>query len=580
MPRRTLTPQQRQALEVQLQAKLKRPIRAGLSAKLLRGDDVEQYVATKSNELESKAKNVVDTKTKEINEATQQKIVQLNERLNAVIKYIQSTLEVHLASLPEVKDGHTPTKEEIEAALKPMVDETQKQFEYRIGQIEKLVKTPIESALPKDMASLEEFIKKTAPKSKPIFGGGGGPGYFFELLDVPNKSKGLQGAYADYAGLFLRVTGDGKKLEWAAGGGGASAFTDLTDTPASYTGQGGTLVAVKGDESGLEFIAPPSGSGDVIGPGSSVDDNIALFNGVTGKIIKDGGATIAQVRDRSTHTGTQTASTISDFQTTVSANTDVAANTAARHAAVTLAGTPDYITISGQVITRNQIDLTADVTGDLPFANLAQLSAHSVLARAGSGTGDVAGITMGNNTILGRSGSGDVDDLSAAQVRTILNVADGATANTGTVTSVAATVPTGLTISGSPITGAGTLAIGLDTGRVIPLQTTIDAKVGYTTTTTASSAAPTPTGDAQRNELIVTALAENCTVAAPTGTPAAGNMLKLIITASGGTRTVGYNAALTAGNVTRTTSVPTGETLVQVYQYQNAQWVCAYDDLN
>jgi hypothetical protein len=35
--------------------------------------------------------------------------------------------------------------------------------------------------------------------------------------------------------------------------------------------------------------------------------------------------------DRANHTGTQTASTISDFQTTVSSNTDVSANTAARH---------------------------------------------------------------------------------------------------------------------------------------------------------------------------------------------------------------------------------------------------------
>lgn len=36
---------------------------------------------------------------------------------------------------------------------------------------------------------------------------------------------------------------------------------------------------------------------------------------------------------------------------------------------VTLAGTPDYITISGQEITRNQIDLSTDVTGILPTAN-------------------------------------------------------------------------------------------------------------------------------------------------------------------------------------------------------------------
>jgi hypothetical protein len=160
---------------------------------------------------------------------------------------------------------------------------------------------------------------------------------------------------------------------------------------------------------------------------------------------------------------THSAANITDFDTEVSNNTDVAANTSARHAAVTVSGTPDYITLVGQDIVRNQIDLATDVTGDLPFANLTQLSAHSVLARAGAGTGDVAGVTMGNDTILGRSGSGDVDDLSATQVRTILNVANGATANTGTVTSVAVSGSDGIEVdSGSPITGAGTIALGIN----------------------------------------------------------------------------------------------------------------------
>ena len=36
---------------------------------------------------------------------------------------------------------------------------------------------------------------------------------------------------------------------------------------------------------------------------------------------------------------------------------------------VTLAGTPDYITISGQVITRGAIDLATDVTGTMPVGN-------------------------------------------------------------------------------------------------------------------------------------------------------------------------------------------------------------------
>lgn len=59
---------------------------------------------------------------------------------------------------------------------------------------------------------------------------------------------------------------------------------------------------------------------------------------------------------------------------------------------------------------------------------------------------------------------------------------------TGTVTSVAATVPTGLTISGSPITAAGTLAIALDTGYVIPLQTTLDGKANTALSNLASVA--------------------------------------------------------------------------------------------
>ena len=36
------------------------------------------------------------------------------------------------------------------------------------------------------------------------------------------------------------------------------------------------------------------GSGDVVGPISAIDERIAVFDGITGKLIKDGGKTIAE----------------------------------------------------------------------------------------------------------------------------------------------------------------------------------------------------------------------------------------------------------------------------------------------
>ncbi len=41
--------------------------------------------------------------------------------------------------------------------------------------------------------------------------------------------------------------------------------------------------------------ATPSGAGDVVGPASAVDSRIAVFDGTTGKLLKDGGSTIASI---------------------------------------------------------------------------------------------------------------------------------------------------------------------------------------------------------------------------------------------------------------------------------------------
>ena len=60
---------------------------------------------------------------------------------------------------------------------------------------------------------------------------------------------------------------------------------DSTGEP-SYKDDAGTVTSLKGSP----------GSGDVDGPASSVDDRIATFDGTTGKLLQDGGKTIAEVR--------------------------------------------------------------------------------------------------------------------------------------------------------------------------------------------------------------------------------------------------------------------------------------------
>ena len=67
-------------------------------------------------------------------------------------------------------------------------------------------------------------------------------------------------------------------------------------------------------------------------------------------------------------------------------NNKIVKATSTSHNEVTLAGTPDYITLSGQQITRNAIDLAADVTGTLPVGK----------GGTGATSFTVGGILLGN----------------------------------------------------------------------------------------------------------------------------------------------------------------------------------------
>jgi len=121
---------------------------------------------------------------------------------------------------------------------------------------------------------------------------------------------------------------------------------------------------------------PPAGSGDVVGPAGAVNNDIALFDGITGKLIKNGSKTIAQV---------------------------VADAVAAAEASII------------------PINLASEVTGDLPLSNLAQGSALSILGVTGNAVADEASIVAASDKqVLRREGTavafGAVDLAAAAAI--------------------------------------------------------------------------------------------------------------------------------------------------------------------
>lgn len=139
------------------------------------------------------------------------------------------------------------------------------------------------------------------------------------------------------------------------------------------------------------------------------------------------------------------------------------------HDAVTLGGSLDYLTLTDQVITRGAIVLTTDVSGTLPIAN------------GGTGATDAAGI------------------------RTAINVADGATANSADATLLARANHTGTqaasTISDFDTEVANNSAVTANTAKVTNATHTGDV--------TGSGALTIAAGAVQDDEIDYTAVTLN-----------------------------------------------------------------------
>jgi hypothetical protein len=263
------------------------------------------------------------------------------------------------------------------------------------------------------------------------------------------------------------------------------AITGTTITATTFSGSGASLTSIpnsalinstiSGVALGGNLFNLTAGTGVSFSAGTTYNGSAAITINATGT-----GGTVTSVAALTLGTtGTDLSSTVANGTTTPVITLNVPTASATNRGALSAA---DWTTFNSKqpagsyltavsVVSANgfagtssggttpALTLSTSITGILKGNGIA-------ISAATSGT-DYAPATSGTSILYG-NGAGGFSNVTIGTGLTFVGGTLASTASGGTVTSVAATVPAFLSISGSPITTSGTLAITLS-GTALPV---------------------------------------------------------------------------------------------------------------